>query len=45
MSDTARTADEAVSNAKLIAIAVWGWLTGHPVALAVLFFVLGFLIG
>ncbi|QJD50912.1 membrane protein [Streptomyces phage Bmoc] len=45
MSDTARTADEAVSNVKLIGMAVWTWLSAHPAVLAVLFFLLGFLIG
>jgi hypothetical protein len=45
MSDTTKTADEAVSNIKLIAVATWNWLSAHPVALAVVFFGLGFLIG
>ncbi|QGH76460.1 hypothetical protein SEA_DAUBENSKI_188 [Streptomyces phage Daubenski] len=45
MSDATKTADEAVSNVKLIGLAVWSWLSDHPVVLAVLFFVLGFLIG
>lgn len=45
MSDATRTADEAVSNVKLIGLAVWSWLSGHPVALAILFFLLGFGIG
>jgi hypothetical protein len=38
-------ADAAVSNMKLIASAVWGWLSEHPALLAGLFFVVGFLIG
>lgn len=45
MSDTTKTADEAVSNIKLIAAATWSWLSAHPVVLAILFFVVGFLIG
>jgi hypothetical protein len=45
LSDTTRTADEAVSNAKVIAVAVWSWLASHPAVLAVVFFLLGFLIG
>jgi hypothetical protein len=45
LSDTARTADEAASNAKLIAAAVWSWLASHPAVLAVLFFLIGFMIG
>jgi hypothetical protein len=45
LSDTARTADEAASNAKLIALAVWSWLASHPAVLAVLFFLIGFMIG
>ncbi|ASR77857.1 hypothetical protein FDI38_gp110 [Streptomyces phage Peebs] len=45
MSDATRTADEAASNAKLIGMAVWSWLSSHPAVLAILFFVLGFMIG
>lgn len=45
MSDATRTADEAASNAKLIAVAVWTWLSTHPAALAVASFLVGFGIG
>ncbi len=45
MSDTARTADEAVSNVKLIGMAVWTWLSTHPAVLAVASFLTGFTIG
>lgn len=45
MSDNANTADQAVSNVKLAASAAWAWLTKHPAVLAVLFFLIGFLIG
>lgn len=45
MSDNTNTADQAVSNVKNVASAAWAWLTVHPVVLAVLFFLIGFLIG
>lgn len=45
MSDNAKTADEMVSTAKTVASATWAWLTGHPAVIAVLFFLIGFLIG
>lgn len=40
MSDTSAT-----SNAGAIAEGVWNFLKTHPVVLAVLFFVIGFIIG
>ena len=45
MSDATRTADEAASNDKLIAVAVWTWLSTHPAVLAVASFLTGFTIG
>lgn len=37
-------ADQATANAKTISNVAWGWLTGHPVVLFVLAFVLGAII-
>ena len=45
MSDATRTANEAASNAKLIAVAVWTWLSTHPAVLAAVSFLVGFGIG
>jgi hypothetical protein len=44
MSDNT-TADQAVSNVKLAASAAWAWLVRHPAVIAVLFFLIGFLLG
>jgi hypothetical protein len=37
-------ADQATDNAKTVWNVTWGWLTGHPVVLAIVFFVLGAII-
>lgn len=38
-------AAQAATTAKLIAVGVWEFLKEHPVALAILAFVIGFMIG
>lgn len=37
-------ADQATDNAKTVWNVAWGWLAGHPVVLAIVFFVLGALV-
>lgn len=43
MSNNSETV--SASFVKDVALMAWAWLGDHPVALAILFFVIGFLIG